>query len=138
MKLTKGRPQSANLLLTEGSDRGDMPRFRVQFRTIASSVSTVIEQEGVAFDLSLRGCRVEAPIALQKLLLMELRIFVPDLDWPIMVEGAVVQWVKGNIFSLLFVRLRQTEEERLIQVIDGDYQDDEVHLGAESFIKQAA
>ncbi len=50
---------------------------------------------------------------------MELRIFVLDLDWPIMVEGAVVQWVKGNIFSLLFVRLRQTEEERLIQVIDG-------------------
>jgi hypothetical protein len=119
MNLTKGHPQSSNLELTEGSDRGDMPRFRVQFRTIASSMSTVIEQEGLAFDLSLRGCRVEAPIALPKFLLMELRIYVPDLDWPIMVDGAVVQCVKGFIFSLFFVRLRQTEEERLMKVIDG-------------------
>lgn len=138
MNLTKASQESTNPLLTEGSDRDDMPRFRVQFRTIASSVSTVIEQEGLAFDLSLRGCRVDAPIALHKLLLMELRIFVPDLDWPIMVDGAVVQWVKGNIFGLLFVRLRQTEEERLIQVIDGDYRGDEVHVGAKASMNKAA
>jgi hypothetical protein len=72
---------------------------------------------GTVLDLSLEGCRVEAPIAVQESLLMELRIYVPDLDWPLMVDGAVVQWVKGQTFGLRFLRLSQTEDDRLAQVI---------------------
>jgi hypothetical protein len=49
--------------------------------------------------------------------LLELRIYIPDLDWPLMVDGAVVQWVKGHTFGLRFLRLRQTEEDRLAEVI---------------------
>ena len=74
---------------------------------------------GTVLDLSLGGCRVDAPVAVQRSLLLELRIYVPDLEWPLMVEGAVVQWVQGNTFGLRFLRLRQDEEDRLAQVLAG-------------------
>ena len=103
--------------MCEESDRRGTPRFGVRFRTIMSGHSAMSEETGLVRDLSLAGCRVEAPVAVQKAVLMELRIFVPDLDWPIMIDGAVVQWVKGNAFGLHFVRLRPKENDRLSWVI---------------------
>jgi hypothetical protein len=104
---------------TGPSDRRATPRFRVQFRTVVSETGTgtVVEGMGTVFDLSLGGCRVETPIAVHQHLLVELRIYVPDLDWPLMVDGAVVQWVKANTFGLRFLRLRQSENNRLARVI---------------------
>lgn len=94
-------------------------RFHVQFRTLVSGTGTgtVVEGTGTLLDLSLGGCRVEAPIAVEQHLLVELRIYVPDLDWPLMVDGAVVQWAKENTFALRFLRLRQSENNRLARVI---------------------
>ena len=46
-------------------------------------------------------------------LVMELLIYAPDLDRPIIVEKAVVQWVKGDTFGLHFLRLQQAELIRL-------------------------
>jgi hypothetical protein len=117
-KSTTGRQQSRDAVPTGLSDWRVTPRFRVQFRTVFSgSAGRVLESMGTVLDLSLEGCRVEAPIAVQESLLMELRIYVPDLDWPLMVDGAVVQWVKGQTFGLRFLRLSQTEDDRLAQVI---------------------
>ena len=48
---------------------------------------------------------------------VELRIHVPDLDWPLMIEAASVQWVSGQIFGLAFFQIRDTEHQRLEQVI---------------------
>jgi hypothetical protein len=39
------------------------------------------------------------------------------LDWPLMLDAAVVQWVKGTTFGLRFLRLRQTEKDRLAEVL---------------------
>jgi len=72
---------------------------------------------GTVLDLSLGGCRVEAPLAVEPHLLLELRIYIPHLEWPLMVDRAVVQWVKENIFGLRFLRLRQAENDRLARVI---------------------
>jgi len=106
-----------NASIDETSDRRTLPRFRVQFRTVLSVSGTTIDGRGTILDLSLGGCRVEAPLDLQPSILLELRIYIPDLDWPLMVDGAVVQWVKGKTFGLRFLRLRKSEEERLAKVI---------------------
>lgn len=106
-----------NASINETSDRRIVPRFRVQFRTVLSVSGTTIEGRGTILDLSLAGCRVEAPLDIQPSILLELRIYIPDLDWPLMVDGAVVQWVKGHTFGLRFLRLRQTEQDRLANVI---------------------
>lgn len=48
---------------------------------------------------------------------LELRIHVADVDWPIMIEAASVQWVSGLMFGLAFVRLKEGERQRLEQLI---------------------
>jgi hypothetical protein len=68
---------------------------------------------------------VEAPFEVKPSSLLELRIYIPDLDWPLMVDGAVVQWVKGHTFGLRFLRLRQTEGDRLAEVISWLENDEE-------------
>jgi PilZ domain-containing protein len=115
--LTTASPHSSQAKLLSGSDRRVTPRFRVQFRTVMAAHKTLIEHTGSVLDLSLIGCRVEASIPVHQSLVMELRIYVPDLDWPIMVDAAVVQWVDGNTFGLYFVRLRPTQGDRLAWVI---------------------
>ena len=50
-------------------------------------------------------------------LVMELLIYAPELDRPIVVEKAVVQWVKGDTFGLHFLRLQQAELIRLGRLI---------------------
>jgi hypothetical protein len=117
-KSTTGSQQSRAAVPAGPSDRRVTPRFHVQFRAVFSGTpGRVLEGMGSVLDLSLGGCRVEAPFAVQQSLLMELRIYVPDLEWPLMVDGAVVQWVKGQTFGLRFLQLRQTEDDRLAQVI---------------------
>ena len=93
-----------------------MPRLRVQFRTTFSD-STKLEGIGVMLDLSMGGCRLESPISVVPGFSLELRIYVPNLDWPLMIEAASVQWVRGQTFGLSFLRLTETERQRLEQVI---------------------
>jgi PilZ domain len=116
---------SGNAILDETSDRRTVPRFRVQFRTLVSVNGRAIETRGTILDLSLGGCRVEAPLVVEPSILLELRIYIPELDWPLMVDGAVVQWVNGHTFGLRFLRLRQTEEVRLAEVISWLENDEE-------------
>ena len=48
---------------------------------------------------------------------MELYVQVPGLEKPLVIDGARVRWVKGDLVGLTFVRIRQTEEQRLERVI---------------------
>ena len=118
MAATGGHPTGERLPTGLSGCRAT-PRFRVQFRTVVFGTGTesVVEGTGTILDLSVGGCRVEAPIAVEPNLLLELRIYIPDLDWPLIVDGAVVQWVKGQTFSLRFLRLRPAENHRLTRVI---------------------
>ena len=98
-------------------DRRVMPRFRVQFRTTFADTSR-LEGKGLILDLSLGGCRIESPVSVAPSFSLELRIHVPDLEWPIMIEAANVQWVSGLMFGLAFFRLREAERQRLELVIN--------------------
>ena len=100
-------------LLPQSEDRRSTPRFEVEFRTLISDKSGINDQVGVILDLSLSGCHVRVPLMVYPTLVMELLIYAPDLDRPIIVEKAVVQWVKGDTFGLHFLRLQQAELIRL-------------------------
>ena len=99
--------------LPPSEDRRSTPRFEVEFRTLVSDKSGINDQVGVILDLSLSGCHVRVPILVYPTLVMELRLYAPDLDRPIFVEKAVVQWVKGDTFGLHFLILQQAELIRL-------------------------
>lgn len=97
-------------------DRRVTPRFRVQFRTTMSS-PTEPEETGLVLDLSRGGCRLESPLLILPGLSLELRIYVPGLEWPLMIDGADVQWVSEQTAGLAFVRIRETEQQRLDDVL---------------------
>jgi hypothetical protein len=88
----------------------------MQFRTTFSTSST-LEGTGNMMDLSMGGCRIESPVTVEPGVSLELRIYAPDIEWPLMIEAASVQWVSGQIFGLAFFQIRDTEHQRLEQVI---------------------
>ena len=104
-------------LIPHPVDRRSTSRFEVEFRTLVSDKSGINDQVGVILDLSLSGCHVRVPLMVYPMLVMELRICVPDFDRPIFVEKAVVQWVKGDTFGLYFLTLQEAELIRLGGVI---------------------
>ncbi len=114
-RLIDGKVEGQSVVDMKTEDRRATPRLRVQFRTTFSS-STKKEGAGVMLDLSSGGCRVESPIPVEPGLLLELRIYAPDVEWPLMIEAANVQWVSGQTFGLAFFRITETEQQRLGQV----------------------
>jgi hypothetical protein len=79
--------------------------------------STQPEGTGIILDLSRGGCQLESPLLLLPGLSLELRIYVPGLEWPRMIDGADVQWVSEQTAGLAFVRIRETEQQRLDEVL---------------------
>ena len=104
-------------MLPPAEDRRSTDRFRVEFHTLVSDNSGINDQVGTILDLSLSGCQVRVPIMVYPQLVMELRISAPNVDRPIFVERAVVQWVKGDKFGLHFLVMDKAEVIRLAQVI---------------------
>ena len=96
--------------------RRGIRRFHVQFPTTISDHKK-LEVLGLMLDLSLGGCRVESQGAMATGTTLELRVQVPGLEWPLVIDGAHVQWVKGQLVGLAFVRIRKTEQQRLERVI---------------------
>ena len=126
-RLIDGKVEGQSITDMRMEDRRATPRLRVQFRTTFSG-STMLEGTGVMLDLSTGGCRIESPFIMVPGFSVELRIHAPDLDWPLMIDEASVQWVSGQIFGLAFFQIRDTEQQRLGQVIS-DLMEDESMAG---------
>jgi len=106
------------------NDRRGTPRFRVQFRSTFSG-PTMLEGAGAVLDLSLGGCRIETTTSVPPSVSTELRIHAPDLNRPLMIDGVTMQWVNGRTCGLGFLHIRETERERLRQVIERLADDEE-------------
>ena len=116
-RLIDGKIEGQSVMDMKTVDRRTTPRLRVQFRTTFSS-SMNKEGMGVMLDLSSGGCRIESPVPMEPSLLLELRIYAPNVEWPLMIEAANVQWVSGQTFGLAFFRITEPEQQRLGQVIE--------------------
>ncbi|MBS0152857.1 MAG: PilZ domain-containing protein [Nitrospira sp.] len=88
------------------------PRVAVHFRALVSG-SMESEGTGIILDLSRSGCRLESPLLMLPGLSVELRIAVPGLEWALMIDGADVQWADEDRAGLAFARIRETEQQRL-------------------------
>ena len=115
-RLVDGKVEGQSVMDLRTEERRAMPRLRVQFRTTFSA-SSKLEGTGIMLDLSMGGCRIESPILVVPGFSLELRIHVPDIEWPLMIEAASVQWVAGQTFGLAFLRMTETEQKRLGEVI---------------------
>jgi PilZ domain len=116
-RLIDGKVAGQSIMDMKTVDRRVTPRLRVQFRATLSS-STKEAGAGVILDLSSGGCRVESSVPVEPGVLLELRIYAPDVEWPLMIEAASVQWVSGQTFGLAFFRITETEQQRLGKVLE--------------------
>ena len=116
-RLIDGKVAGQSVMDMKTENRRVTPRLRVQFRTTFSA-SSKVEGTGLMLDLSTGGCRIESPVTVEPGVSLELRIYAPNIEWPLMVEAASVQWVSGRTFGLAFFRIAETEQQRLGQVIN--------------------
>ena len=75
------------------------------------------DPSGLILDLSRTGCRLKSQSTMAAGRTVELHVQVPGLENPLVIDGARVRWVEGPLVGLTFVRMRQTEEQRLERVL---------------------
>ena len=107
-RLIDGKVESRSVVDMKTTDRRATPRLRVQFRTTFSA-SSALEGTGLMLDLSSGGCRIESPVTVEPGMSLELHIYAPDLERPLMIDVASVQWVSGHTFGLAFFRITDTD-----------------------------
>ncbi|TKB67956.1 MAG: PilZ domain-containing protein [Nitrospira sp.] len=111
-----GKVERRSVMNLKGEEQRTEPRVAVQFQAMASG-SVESEGTGMVLNLSRNGCRLESQLLMLPGLSLELRIAVPGLEWALMIDGADVQWADEDRAGLAFVRIRETERQRLNHVM---------------------
>ena len=75
--------------------------------------------EGILFDLSVTGCRMQSNVALTPGNYLALHIEAPETEFTLAVEVSVVRWHKDNQFGIEFLRYAQGERERITDLLEG-------------------
>jgi hypothetical protein len=91
-------------------------RVKVQFRTHFSMKGRMTAGDGELADLSPGGCRVRSVANVLPGAEVELCIFPGDESNPILIDAAIVRWVKPNEFGLSFTKVRQPVMRRVTDV----------------------
>ncbi len=111
-----GKVERRSVMNLKVEEKRAAPKIAVQFQAMVSG-SVESEGTGMVLDLSQNGCRLESPLLMLPGLSLELRIAVPGLEWALMVDGADVQWADEDRAGLSFVRIRETERQRLNELM---------------------
>jgi len=115
-RIIDGKVEGHSVANMKIENRRATPRFHGRFHTMVSG-PTKSEGTGIMLDLSAGGCQMESSLSIARGQLLQLRVTVPGLESPLMIDGARVQWVSGRLIGLAFVRIRKTEQQRLDRVI---------------------
>jgi hypothetical protein len=79
-------------------------RMMAEFCTTMSADGIPMTASGIVRDLASMGCQIEieTPCPINKSSVIEVCLQVPDLGWSILINEAVVQWVKviGSVSPL--------------------------------------
>lgn len=113
--LLKSEKKSQETVLLSPDERRNQPRFTTQFRSTFSVGPN--EGNGRTLDLSIGGCKIESEAVVGQGEKFECRLHIPDLDWPIMIDEAIVRWVEGKTFGLAFTRIRSGEQDKITALI---------------------
>lgn len=113
--LLKFEKKSEETGYSSSDERRNQPRFTTQFRSTFSGGQN--EGSGRTLDLSVGGCKVESGMVVGQGDKFECRLHIPDLDWPIMIDEAIVRWVAGKTFGLAFTHIKSGEQDKITAII---------------------
>jgi len=71
------------------------------------------EGEASLLDISASGCRASSSIPLENGTILRLSIFLPDHQWPLRINQALVRWIENKEFGLEFIDITMAQRERL-------------------------
>jgi hypothetical protein len=115
-RIIDGKVDGLSVAYMKMGNRRAAPRFHGQFQTTVSGPAKT-QGTGVMLDLSVGGCQLKSPVTFAQGQLLELRVSIPGMESSLIIDGARVQWVSGQLIGLAFVRIRSTEQQRLDRVI---------------------
>ena len=75
--------------------------------------------EGILFDLSATGCRMQSNVALTPGSYLALHIETSEIESPLAVEVSIVRWHKDDQFGIEFLRYAQGDRERVTDLVEG-------------------
>ncbi len=93
------------------------PRYRVQYRSLFSAGERLLVGEGLSRDLSIRGCRIASDTVVPSRTDLELRLYLPDQEWPVQISLAQVRWTAGTEFGVEFLQLSGDDAARIGRVL---------------------
>lgn len=92
---------------------------RVDFRTFpAESFS---ETTGRVESLWATGCSIQASLPTAPDPVLELRIYLPDGEWPLIIDGAHITWGHWDSFTVEFVSMPDRDRARLHAYLATDH-----------------
>lgn len=71
------------------------------------------EGEATVLDISASGCRASTSIPLAAGMILRLSLFLPDHQWPLRINQAIVRWIDNKEFGLEFTDITMAQRERL-------------------------
>lgn len=93
------------------------PRIRLACRLFFSG-GDFQEGEATVIDLSKSGCAAESETPVEVGMMLDLSLFLPDFEWRLHIEHAIVRWVDGHTFGLEFENMRPVHRERLRRLVE--------------------
>jgi len=96
---------------------------RRQHRRVPAQVRSLLranshEVEGQTVDLSVGGARMESDLVVHPGKQIVVKLIVPDVPEPVLIEQAQVQWIHDQTFGIKFLEIRQPELDELEQLIE--------------------
>jgi hypothetical protein len=69
---------------------------------------------GHIVELTIPGCLIESPLAVQKAQPLHLEMFLPGMASPLVVKLAIIRCTEGNRFGAEFIKMH-TSQQRILQ-----------------------
>jgi hypothetical protein len=96
---------------------------RRQHRRVPAQLKSLLlgnshEVEGVTLDLSIAGARIESDIDVFPGKQIRVRLMVPGVEEPLLIEQAMVRWVDEDTFGIEFLTVNQERRDDLEELID--------------------
>lgn len=97
-------------------DRRKHPRYDIRLPISFSGPHS--SGEGQIVNLSSQGCCVESEVLPAAGSYLDLRVHIPGLDQPLVIQSAAVRWASGREFGIHFLYLTQEMHARLDVYLD--------------------
>ncbi|MEP6959321.1 MAG: PilZ domain-containing protein [Nitrospirota bacterium] len=94
-------------------------RYRERIHATCPVVMTIglHANEGRILDLTEPGCLIESALSIKKGDYLRLKMLLPGCPSPCSVALAAVRWVKGSRCGVEFIKMHETAQQQLHQVI---------------------